>query len=79
MGLDEEIQQGDPRLQELMSERVQLREKSTMLEAEIKKLEEGIKKDFLDKNTMVIEQDEINYIDRLWDYYQEFINLMHWI
>jgi len=79
LGLDEEIQQGDPRLQELMSERVQLREKSTMLEAEIKKLEEGIKKDFLDKNTMVIEQDEINYIDRLWDYYQEFINLMHWI
>lgn len=59
LGLDEEIRQGDLRVQELMNERVRLREKSAMAEAEVKKLEEGIKKDFLDRNVVVIEQDEL--------------------
>lgn len=40
LGPDEEIQQGDLRLQELMNERAQLKEKSAMMEAEVQKLEE---------------------------------------
>jgi len=67
LGLDEEIQQGDLRLQALMNEISQLRKKSIMVEAKIKKLEDGIKKDFLDKKTIVIEYDERNYIDKLGD------------
>ena len=62
-----------------MNERVRLREKSAMTEAEFKKLEEGIKKDLLNRKTVVIEQDELKYIDRLGDYRQEFIGLMHWM
>ena len=54
LGPEEEIQQGDLSLQELMNENVQLREKSAMAEEEFKKLEEGIKKDFLNRNTVVI-------------------------
>ena len=54
LGPDEEIQQGNLRLQELMNERVRLREKSAMAESKVKKLEEGIKKDFLDRKAVVI-------------------------
>lgn len=42
--LDEKIQHGDPKLQELMNERVHLRERSTMLQAKVKGLEDEIKK-----------------------------------
>ena len=48
-----------------------------MAEAEIKKLEEGIKKDFLDRKTIVIEQDELDYIDRLGDHCRKFLSLLH--
>ena len=68
LGLNEEIRQGDLRLQELMDERVWLREKSTMEKEEVKKLEEGIK-DFLSRKTVVIEQDELDYINRHGDCY----------
>jgi len=37
-----------------MNERAWTREKSTMVEAEVKKLEEGIQRYFLHKKTMVI-------------------------
>jgi len=37
-----------------MKGRVLLREKSAMMEEEVKKIEEGIKKDFLDKKSVVI-------------------------
>ena len=66
--LDEEIQQGDIKIQELMNDRVRLREKSSMAGAEVKKLEEGIKKDFLDRKTVVIKQDELDKIERLGDH-----------
>lgn len=79
MGHDEEIQQGDLRFQELMKERVWLREKSTIMEEEVKKLEEGIKKDFIDKKTMVIKQNAHNYIDKFGDYHRELISLTPWI
>ena len=38
LGLNEEIQRGDLRLQEFMNERVWLREKTAMVEVEVKKL-----------------------------------------
>ena len=79
LGPDEEIQQGDLRLQALMNERVWLRKKSAMAEEEVKKLEEGIKKDFLDKKTVVIKQDVHDYVHRLGDYHRELINSMLWI
>jgi len=37
-----------------MKEMMRLREKNALLEAEVKLLEDEIKKDFLDKKTMVI-------------------------
>lgn len=46
LGPKEEIWQGDLRLQELMKERVRLREKSTLVEAKVKKQEDEIKKIF---------------------------------
>lgn len=60
-----------------MNERVQLREKSTMEEAEVKKIEEGIKKDFLDRKNDVIKPDEPDYIDILRDHRREFLSLLH--
>ena len=39
-----------------MKERVRLREKSALVEAKVKKLEEEIKMDFLDKKIRVIKQ-----------------------
>ena len=53
-----------------MKERVWLREKSALVEVEVKKLEEEIKKDFLDKKTMVIKQGAHDYGDEFWDYEQ---------
>lgn len=62
-----------------MNETIRFRKKSAMAEAKVKKLEDGIKKDFLDKKTMVIEQNELLYVDEIWDYRQELIILMLWI
>ena len=52
--LEEEIQQGNSRLQELEEERVQLRKKSALVVAEVKKLRDEIRDNFLDKKTRVI-------------------------
>ena len=60
-----------------MNERIRLREKSAMVEAEVKNLEEGIKKDFLDRKIEVIKQDELDYIDRLGDHRRKFLSLLH--
>ena len=46
LGPEEEIWQGDLRLKEIMKERVWLREKSALVEAEVKKLDDEIKKIF---------------------------------
>jgi len=62
--LDEEIQQNGLSLQELLDERVRIREKSSMVEIKVKHLEDAMKK------VIVIEQDELDYIDKLGDYYQ---------
>lgn len=79
LGLEEEIWQGDLRLQELMKDRVWLREKSALLEAKSKKLEDRIKKDFLDKKPKVIKQGAHDHIDEFEDYCWELISLMPWI
>jgi len=55
--LEEEIQLGNSRLQELEEERVRLRKKSAMVGMEVKKMEDEIKGYFLGKNTKVIRHD----------------------
>ena len=67
LGPKEEIQQGNFRLQELGKERVRLREKSTLVEVEVKKLEDEIKEDFLDKKTKVIKQGAHDHADKFED------------
>ena len=52
-----------------MKERVRLREKSALVEVEVKKREDKIKKDFLDKKTRVIKQGAHNYVDEFEDYH----------
>lgn len=79
LGLDEEIKWGNLRLQEIYNEKVHLREKSAMAEEEVKKLEGGMKMDFLDKRTVVIKQDAHDYIDKFGDYHRDLISLMPWI
>ena len=37
-------------------------------EVEVKKLEEGINKEFLNRKTIVIKQDKLDYIDKLGDH-----------
>ena len=49
LGPDEEIQWGNLRLQELLNKKFRLREKISMAEEEVKKLEGGMKGIFLIK------------------------------
>lgn len=77
--LEEEIKQGNFRLQELEKERVRLRNKIALVEVEVKKLEEEINEDFLNKKTRVIRQDAHNHVDKFEDYRRELINLMPWL
>lgn len=51
-----------------MKERVRLREKSALVEAEVKKLEDEIKKYFLDKKNRGI-RGAHDHIDEFWDYH----------
>jgi len=62
-----------------VKERVRLREKCALVVVDVKKLEDEIKKDFLDKKTKVIKQGAHDYVDKFRDYHQELINLMPWI
>jgi len=54
-----------------LDERAQLRKESAMVETEIKQLEDKIKKKLLGKKVVVIEQDELDYIDRLGTHFQD--------
>ena len=76
MGPEEEILHGDLRLQELMKERVRLREKTSLVETRVKKLEEEIKNDFLDEKMRVINEGAHDYVNEFGDYCRELINLM---
>jgi len=42
-----------------------------MLQANVKGLEDDIERDFIARKPIVIEQDDLNYIDRLGDYHQD--------
>lgn len=64
LGPNEGIQHGSLRIQELMNEKARLREKSTIAEEEVKKLEERMRKDFFDKKIVVIKQDVHDYVDK---------------
>jgi len=69
--LDKEIQRSGLGLQELFDERARLRKESAKLEAEIKLIEEEIKGKLLGKKIVVIDQEELDYIDRLGTYYRD--------
>ena len=47
-----------------MKENFQLRAKSAMTKEEVKKLEEGIKKEFLDRKVIVIRQEAHSSIEK---------------
>ncbi len=74
--LEAKIQQGNLRLQELEEERVQLRKKSALVEAEVKKLKDTIKEDFLAKKTRMVRQGAFNHADKFENYHHELISLM---
>ena len=48
-----------------MDERVRLRERSTMLQEKVKGLEGKIKRDFLDRKPVVIEDAKLHYSEKL--------------
>jgi len=77
--LEEEIQQGNFRLQELGTERVRLRKKIALVEVEVKKVEDDIMEDFLDKKTRVIRQGVHDHANKFEDYCYELISLMPWL
>jgi len=68
--LDEGVQHGDLDLQELFDERARLKKESARVEAEVKQVEEKIRKKLLSKKVVVIEQEELDYIDRLGTHYR---------
>jgi len=49
------------------------------VEAEVKKLEDEIKEDFLDKKTRVIKQGVYDHVDKFGGYCHELISLMPWL
>lgn len=79
LGPKEEIQQRKFRLQEHGKERIWLREESAQVEVEVKKLEDEIKEDFLNKNTKLIKQGVHDHTDKFREYHHELISLMPWL
>ena len=76
MGLEEAIQQGNLRLREIEKERIRLREKSALMDAEFKKLEDKIKEEFFAEKTRMVRQGPYNHSNKFEHYRREFINLM---
>lgn len=68
---DEEIHQSRLGLQELFDERARLRKERAKVETEVKQIEEEIKRRLLGKKVVVIEQEELDYIDKLEAHYRE--------
>jgi len=77
--LEAKIQQGNPRLQELEEERVWLRKKSALVDAEVKKLEDEIKEYFLTEKARMIRQDVYDQANMFENYRHELISLMPWL
>ena len=53
--------------------------KSTLMDAEVKKMEDKIKKYFLSKKTRMVRQGAYNHDDRVKAYCHKLINMMPWL
>jgi len=69
--VDEEIHQNRLGLQGLFNKRARLRKERSKVEIEVKQVEEEIKRRLLGKKVVVIEQEELDYIDKLEAHYRE--------
>jgi len=67
----EEIHQNRLGLQELFDERARLRKERSKVEMKVEQVEEEIKRRLLGKKVVVIEQEELDYIDKLEAHYRE--------
>jgi len=79
MRLKKEIQQGNLRLHELENERVWLKEKSALMDAEVKKMEDEIKEEFLTENTRMVRQGAYDHADKFEHYHCELVSLLPWL
>jgi len=70
--VDEEIHLNRLDLQEIFDKRARLREERSKVETEVKQVEEEIKRRLLGKKVVVIEQGELDYIDKLEAHYREY-------
>jgi len=58
-------------LQEIFDKRARLREERSKVETEVKQIEEEIKRRLLGKKVVIIEQEELDYVDKLKAHYRE--------
>lgn len=77
--LEEEIRRGNLRLQELEKDQVWLREKSDLMDAEVKKLENQIKQEFLVEKLRLVRQGAYDHVDKLEDYCLKLVSLLPWL
>jgi len=69
--IDERAHQNRLGLQELYDEKARLRRESSKAEMRIKRIEKEIERKLLDKKVVVIEQEELDRIDKLAAHYRE--------
>lgn len=77
--LQEETRQGNFRLRELEKDQVWLREKSALMDAEVKKFENKIKEAILIKKLRMVRQCVYNHTDKLEDDRHELVSLRPWL
>jgi len=75
----EAIRRGNLKIHELEEDRVQLRKKSLLMDAEIKTLENEIVQACLVKKLIMRRQDTDSDTTTLEDYYREFVTLLPWL
>ncbi len=63
--LEEEIRRGNFRLRELEKERVWLRKKSALMDAEVQKLKDEIKEVFIIEKPRMVRQGAYNHTDKV--------------
>lgn len=69
--IDEGIRQNRLGLQDLFNEKARLKRESSKVEARVKQIEKEIERRLLDKEVVVIEQEELDRIDKLATHYWE--------
>jgi len=77
--LEEEIQWGNFRLHELEKDWVRLREKRSLMDVEIKKLENEIKEAFLIEKSRMERQGAYSHTEKLESYRHELVSLLSWL